>query len=178
MYAHAHECTSMHVKGAENPHKALELRVLLSWALHLLGKGEDVGGFDTAVFVALVGVHRSLLRVHLLDLVNGLASACGEQRNVKRRGLHAAPSAKWVRFRPSQIVSPAWLLCIAVTGSSEAVGRTQRKSCRRRCWCRHTLLRTRRDPHTPNSGGDQVGHIDTGLWAGLRCAQLAKSAGT
>ena len=82
MYAHAHECTSMHVKGAENPHKALELRVLLSWALHLLGKGEDVGGFDAAVFVALVGVHRSLLRVHLLDLVNGLASACGEQRNV------------------------------------------------------------------------------------------------
>ena len=90
----------------------------------------------------------------------------------------AAPSAKWVRFRPSQIVSPAWLLCIAVTGRSEAVGRTQRKSCRRRCWSRHSLLCTRRDPHTPNSGDDQVGHIDTGLWVSLRCAQLAKSAGT
>ena len=75
MYAHVRECTSRRVKGADNPDKALQLRVLLTWALHLSSEGRHVHGFDVAILGAFARVSLALLLVHLLDHVNGLASA-------------------------------------------------------------------------------------------------------
>ena len=82
MYAHVRECTSRQVECAHNPDKALQLCVLLIWALHLLREGRHVLCFDVTVLGAFARVRRALGRVHLLDHGNGLASACDEQSKV------------------------------------------------------------------------------------------------
>ena len=86
----ASTCTRMHDACSlrqrnvieKHPCETLALSVLLFWALHLGREARDFGSSDAAIAVALERVSLARVLVHLLDLIDGFASTCDEQREV------------------------------------------------------------------------------------------------